>query len=114
MMEVLVAMAFMAVITVGMAGLAIAIVRGNAKSRDMATAVYLAQDRLETIRNTANANIVSGNFPGCAPSPAETPLAGFQRRTCIQIDTPIAGMKRITVTVSWGGGSITEEMLAGQ
>jgi len=121
--EVLVALVFMAVVTVGMTGLAMAIFQGNAKSRAMATAVYLAQDRLETIRNTPYANITSANFPaegydgikiGPTPYPAHSPFPSFQRSVTIQDNIPIAGMKRIVVTVSWPSGSVREEMLVGQ
>ncbi|HTU03534.1 MAG TPA: hypothetical protein VMG58_17010 [Candidatus Sulfotelmatobacter sp.] len=112
MAEILVALAFMAVMTVGVAGLAVAIIQGNAKSRNMATATYLAQDRLEGIRNTPYANINCGTT-------SDTPVVGFQRVTSTVCDTPITGVKRITVTVSWTGGSTTggsttEEMLVGQ
>lgn len=121
--EVLVALVFMAVVTVGMTGLAIAILQGNAKSQAMATAVYLAQDRLETIRNTPYANITSANFPaegfdeikiGPAPYPAHSPFPTYNRSVSIQDNTPIAGTKRIVVTTSWPGGSVREEMLVGQ
>jgi len=125
MIEVLVALAFMAVITTGVAGLAVAIINGNAKSRDLATATYLAQDRLEAIRNTAYANIVASNasLPGSTDSATSCPnpvtgaaemISGFRRTTLIICDTPARGIKRIVVTVSWTGGSTTEEMLVGQ
>ena len=119
-MEVLIALWFMAVITVGMTGLAIAIIKGNAKSRDIATAVYLAQDRLEAIRNTAYADITvsNANLPGtsysasCSASTASPETLGvFRRTTTVYCDTPVANVKRIVVTVTGTGGSITEELL---
>jgi hypothetical protein len=85
----------------------------------MATAVYLAHDRLETIRNTAYASITAANNPteGYGAIRVGTPsvaFSDFQRATTIQDNTPIPGMKRVVVTVSWQGGSVREEMLVGQ
>ena len=115
-MEILVALAFFGVITVGMTGLAIGLLNGNAKSLSMATAVYLAHDRLETIRNTAYASITAANFPtqGYGTITVGSPAVAFpdfQRVVTIQDNSPITGIKRVVVTVSWRGGSVREEML---
>jgi prepilin-type N-terminal cleavage/methylation domain-containing protein len=117
--EILVALAVLGIISVGMTSLAIGVLNGNAKSRAMATAAYLAHDRLETIRNTAYANITTNNNPtedyGAirVGTPSVT-FSDFRRAVTIQDDTPITGMKRVVVTVSWQGGSVREEMLVGQ
>ena len=118
-MEVLVALAFLGVMAVGMTSLAIGVLNGNARSRSMATAVYLAHDRLETIRNAAYANITAANYPteGYATIAVGNPSVSFpefQRTVTIQDDTPIPGVKRVVVTVSWEGGSARGEMLVGQ
>ncbi len=105
LMEVLMALAFMAVVTVGVAGLGTAILNGNTRSRALTTAMHLAQDRLETIRNTDYDVIVPDSFPD------DTPLRGISRTTAIQSDTPVRGVKRVVVTVSWRGGSAQEETL---
>src|SRR3972149_6583573 len=61
--EVLVALAFIAVFSAGMATLAVSLVRGSAKAKAMDTAVFLVHARLEEIRNTPYANITAASFP---------------------------------------------------
>jgi type II secretory pathway pseudopilin PulG len=117
--EVLVSLAVIALFASGIAALAIAIVSGNEKAKSMDVAVYLAHDRLETIRNTPYATITSGTFTdeGYGAVQAGSPLRpypAFQRSVTIQDNTPTQGMKRVVVTVSWSGGSVREEVLVGQ
>ena len=114
LIEVLVALAFLAVFAVGMTGLAIAILNGNAKSKSTDIAVYLALDKLETIRKTAYADITTGNFLADTITIGNPPLA-FQRSVTIQIDTPTTGLKRVVVTVvTPQGSSVRQEMVVGQ
>lgn len=118
LVEVLVALTFIAVFSAGMVGLAVTVVRGNSQAKAMDIAVFLAHDRLETIRNTAYTSIVSANFPaeGYGTITVGSPAVGsdFQRSVSIQDNTPASGMKRIVVTVTWRGGSASEEMVVGQ
>ncbi len=108
MVEILVAMTFMAIITVGVTGLAVAILNGNTKSQDIGAASSYAEDCLETIRNTAYASIATTTC-------ASRPLASkFSHSVTIQDNTPVSGVKRVLVTVSWAGGRITKESLVTQ
>lgn len=117
--EVLVAIVFIAVFAAGMAPLAITVVTANRQAKSTDIAVYLAHDRLETIRNTAYASLTGANFPNegygtiAIGSPAVA-YPDYQRSTSVQDNTPTAGMKRVVVTVSWRGGSVSEEILVGQ
>ena len=114
LIEVLVALAFMAVFAAGMTGLAIAILNGNAKSQSMDIAIYLALDKLETIRNTAYASITTANFPADTVTVGNPPLT-FQRSVTIQLNTPTTGMNRVVVTVvTPKGSSVSQEMVVGQ
>jgi prepilin-type N-terminal cleavage/methylation domain-containing protein len=119
LIEVIVALAFLGIMSVGMSGLAIAILHGNAKSRSISTAVYLVNDRLETVRNTAYAGITSANFPseGYGTISVGNPpvlFSDYQRAVTIQNNTPVVGAKRVVVTVSWHGGGVSEEVLVTQ
>jgi Tfp pilus assembly protein PilV len=120
LIEVLVSLAFMAVFAVGVTGLAVAILNGNAKSQSLDIAVYLALDKLETIRNTTYANITAANFPaeGYGTITVGNPpvsFPNFQRSVTIQNNAPATGMKHIVVTVaSLQGSSVSEEMVVGQ
>ncbi len=115
-MEVLVSLAIIALFASGIAALAIAIVSGNEKAKSMDIAVYLAHDRLETLRNTPYANITpaSEEYGTVRAGTPSVPFPAFQRSVTIQDNTPTAGVKRVVVTVSWRGGSVREEALVGQ
>lgn len=120
LVEVLVALAVFGVFAAGMAGLVIGLVNANANSKDRDAAVFLALDRLETIRNTSYPNIIPANFPteeygtitlGTPPNS----YPDFQRSVSIQDNVPMAGLKRVVVTVSSRRGvRVTEEMVVGQ
>jgi Tfp pilus assembly protein PilV len=120
--EVLVALAVFAVFAAGMAGLVIGLVNANANSKDRDAGVFLALDRLETIRNTPYPNIIPANFPtegyGTITFTLGNPPASypdFQRSVSIQDNVPMAGVKRVVVTVtSRRGVMVTEEMMVGQ
>jgi Tfp pilus assembly protein PilV len=119
MIEVLVALVFTAVFSVGVTALAVSVLRGNAQAQATDIAVFLAHDRLEAIRNTAYASITSANFPPEAYGTitvGSPPVAfpSYQRSVSIQDNTPAAGIKRVVVTVSWRGGGVSEEVLVGQ
>ena len=120
LVEVLVALAVFGVFAAGMAGLVIGLVNANANSKDRDAAVFLALDRLETIRNTSYPNIIPANFPteeygtitlGTPPNS----YPDFQRSVSIQDNVPMAGLKRVVVTVSSRRGvRVTQEMVVGQ
>jgi type II secretory pathway pseudopilin PulG len=117
--EVLVTITFLSVVAAGIAGLAVGVVKGNSQAKSMDTAIFLAHDRLERIRNTPYVGVTAAAFPpegygAIAVGNPAVPFPNFQRVVTIQDNTPIAGMKRVIVAVSWRGGSISEEMLVAQ
>lgn len=119
LVEILVAMTAFAMFSLGMAVLSVGILTGNAKAKSMDVSVFLAHDRLEAIRNTTYANITSANFPaeGYGTITVGTPpvtYPSYQRSVSIQDNIPASGMKRVAVTVTWAGGSVSEEMVVGQ
>ena len=114
--EVLVALAFLAVFAAGIVGLAIAMLNGNAKSQSNDTAVYLALDKLETIRNKAYSTVTAGTT---VENYGTITVAGqsytdFKRTTVVSDSTPATGMKRVVVTVlSRRGSSVSQEIIVG-
>jgi Tfp pilus assembly protein PilV len=114
--EVLVALAFLGVFAVGIVGLAITILNGNAKSQATDTAVYLALDKLESTRNTAYGSVTAGtvteNYGTITVAGVSYPE--FQRTTVVSNNTPATGMKRVVVTVrSRRGSSVSQEIIVG-
>jgi len=115
--EVLVALAFLAVFAAGIVGLAIAVLNGNAKSQATDTALYLALDKLESTRNKTYSSVAPGsvteNFGTITVAGVSFP--DFQRTTEVTDNTPKAGMKRVVVTVlSRRGSNVRQEMIIGQ
>ena len=118
--EVLVALAFLAVFAAGIVGLAIAMLNGNAKSQSTDTAVYLALDKLESTRNTPYANVAAGTTVENYGTITVTTASGtvsypdFKRTTVVSDSTPATGMKRVVVTVlSRRGSSVSQEIIVG-
>jgi len=96
--EVLFAAVIVAVALVGIAGLFPTAYRTVDWSGEETVAVTLAKQRLEWLRNQP-----FGAGPMAAGTTTETlggNYAGYTRTTSIQDNTPIAGVKQVTVTVA--------------
>jgi hypothetical protein len=128
LIELLVALTFIAVFAAGMTSVAIGVAKGNAQARAMDTATFLALDLLEEIRNTAYPAVLGAAFPteayGQVTVPRTVPpgpvpagavaFPGFRRSVLVLNNTPIQNTTRLVVTVEWRGGSVREEMLVSQ
>lgn len=121
LIELLVTFTLFALTSLGFASLVVTAIQANRATQATDTAIFLAQDRLEAIRNTPYSNIIPANFPDeaygqvTAGNPP-TPYPRFRRTVTIFDDTPFPGMKRVVVTVSWRGQSggevsVAEEIL---
>ncbi len=93
--EVLVAMALFSIGVLGFAMSTISVTQGNQKSYNYAMANALAQDKLEELKAR----------PASLTSDAETvpPNGGqsFSRSWTVTANSPMTGMHRIDVTVTW-------------
>jgi hypothetical protein len=128
LIELLIALTFIAVFAAGMTSLAIGVAKGNAQTRAMDTATFLALDLLEEIRNTPYPAVVTAMFPteeyGQVTVPRTVPpgpapvgavaFPGFRRSLLVVNNTPIQNTSRLVVRVEWRGGSVREEMLVAQ
>jgi Tfp pilus assembly protein PilV len=117
--ELLVALSFLAVLTAGIVGLAVTILKGNAKSQSNDTSVYLALDKLESIRNKTYSTVAVGTvteaYGTISVAGVSIPYRDFQRTTTVTDNTPGTGMKRVVVTVtSRRGSNVSQEMIIGQ
>ncbi len=60
-------------------------------------AIHLAQQRMEDLRNRSYANVINGTEN---PVPG---FSGFSRAVTVSTAFPLpAGLKEVTITVSWG------------
>jgi prepilin-type N-terminal cleavage/methylation domain-containing protein len=108
LIEVLFAMTLFALVGTAINVLAIGAMRQTEQNRDGTTAVMVAQQKIEDLRGLAYDDIrdrtsvvtPTGRDGTSAVTPAGWP---YTIDTWVLADTPAAGMKRITVTVSWPG-----------
>lgn len=97
LIEILIAVTLLSIGLLGMAGLTVGIIRGNALSSEVTAATALTQDRMEDIKRLGYSNAAGS-------SEAYNSISGYaayRRVTMVDIDTPGVGMKTVTVTVYW-------------
>ena len=97
LIEVLIATLVLAIGLLSLATLAGTVIRGNSFSNKMTAATTLAQEKLEDIQRQgyASASSATENYSSI------TGYEAYKRVTTVAADTPAAGMKTVTVTVSW-------------
>ena len=89
------------VLTIGvlaMMDLQIIATRSNASSQGTVTAISLAEEKMETIKNKPFTSIISE-----APTTWTDPVAGVIYTTTVTVtnNQPISGVKKVDVTVTW-------------
>ncbi len=95
LIETMLAIAIMAIGLLALASLQVTAINGNAQSKKRTLALALAEDKIETYRHTAYASIPAGQE-------VETNLETlYTRNTLVENDTPVTGVKTVTVTVFW-------------
>ena len=107
LIEVLVAMVILSIGLLGTAALIIGIIRGNQVSNRVTTATTLAQDKMEEIKEAGYAGVDAE--AGTEPyDGVNFPL--YKRITDVALGNPVAGMKKITVTVFWDSDNSQVEL----
>lgn len=99
LIEVMVAIALLVIGILGLIATATSVIQGNAISRQMTTAMSLAQERMEILKRQSYtaSDLTAGNHndPG-------NPLSAIYTRTWSVTDnSPAANMKTVQVTVAW-------------
>ncbi len=97
LIEIMVAVTLLSIGLLGMAGLTVGIMRGNALSSEVTTATALAQAKMEDIKRLGYSGVSSSAEGYSAIS--GYPL--YRRDTVIDVDTPKVGTKTVTITVFW-------------
>ena len=101
LLEVLIGFAILGVGLLAIAALQTTSVRGNFFSHNLMQATYIAQDRLESLRNLPfNSSQLE---PGTYNDPPTT-VAGIVFNRSYQVNNNPSGYKVITYTVSWNDG----------
>ncbi len=104
LLEILVALTILSIGLLGMAGLTTTIMHGNALSSKVTTATTLGQDRMEHFKRLGYSNTPTTDTPPPGIVEDYNSIANYfsyKRVSFIDVDSPSAGMKTITITVSW-------------
>jgi prepilin-type N-terminal cleavage/methylation domain-containing protein len=104
LVESMLTLAIMAVTLLALAGLQITALRGNDLSRRMTTAVSIAEQSLEQLKNTPYTNIQTE-----AASEVTASNLHFTRQVTVT-NGPLPNTKRVSVLVSWQDQSQTHTL----
>ncbi len=99
LVDMLIALILLTIGLLGMAKLTVAIIFGNQVCNMVTKATIVAESKMEDIRRLGYKKIAAteniDDFDEIQNYPE------FQRKTKIDADTPVEGLKTITVTVNW-------------
>ena len=95
LIESMLTMVILSISMLALAGLQVSALRGNALSRRMATAVSVAEGKLEQVKNTFYTNIQSE-----AATQITVSNMNFTQQVTVT-NGPLANTKAVSVTVTW-------------
>jgi len=94
LIEVLIALFILSVVLLALGAVVISVMRATAQSKEMAAAVTLAQDKIESLKNSSFSSLTSA---GDSPSLGNI---AYNRQWTI---STAGNIKIITVSVNWTG-----------
>jgi len=92
MIENIIAIFILVVALLGLLSTTVIVVKADSFGRTMTTATTLAQDKMESLKNTGYADLVSG---------ADTIQSLYTRTWTVTDNSPAANMKTLVVSVGW-------------
>ncbi len=102
LIEVLVAMALVAVSLLYLATMGVTSIRNVGRSTEQTTGVMLATQQMEWLRTQAYTS--TSLNAGTTTTAFASPYAGFSRAVTIQDNVPDPGMKQVTIQVTLPSG----------
>ena len=100
LIEIMITLVILSVGLLALAGLQVNAIKGNTNSRRMTTAVFIAEKKLEQIKNTPYTNIQSESIQQVTEA-----SANFTRQVTVTSNNPLQNTKKIDVIVTWKDGS---------
>jgi len=103
LVEILIAITIFCFAVLGLAIGTVSVIRTNQNSHLRASAVNLAQARLEELRAMTSSAFSALSCPTSTPCSDNAVASGvtFSRQWSITTNSPVAGVNRIDVTVNW-------------
>ncbi len=116
LLEILVALTVLSIGLLGMAGLTTTIIHGNSLSNNVTTATTLGQDRMEHFRRLGYSTTPVTDTTTTEDYNSIANYPSYKRVSFIDVNSPSAGMKTITVTVYWNSdaGSVALKTILAQ
>jgi type IV pilus assembly protein PilV len=105
LIETLVGMAILSVGMLGAASLVINTIQANRISRELTTATILAQDKMEDLLHQGYEKIPATDETITEDYGDISEYPNHKRIVRVDVDTPVAGMKTVTVESYWKTGS---------
>src|SRR6266704_3520932 len=106
--SVLIGMIVLSIGLLGAAKLVVIVFNSNAFSQHLTTATTLAQDKIAVVQRLGYAN--ADNTVGTEPYGTIANYGNYKRVTSVSPNTPAAGIKTVTVVVSWQSRSQTHSV----
>jgi type IV pilus assembly protein PilV len=105
LIEIMITLVVLSVGLIGLAGLQVSAIKGNTFSKRMTTAVSIANQRLEQLKDTSYANILSESSTQITITQPNQPSMNFTRQVTVTNNSLLANTKTVNVTVTWSDGS---------
>jgi len=109
LIEVFIAIVILTVGLLGTAALTTGVVRGNLSGKNLTTATAIAQSCFEENRRvgySSAGSVPAGGSNSCVTGNATVTLGGVVYTRNLAIDTSVANVKTLTVTVTWSEGAV--------
>ncbi|MGE5220651.1 MAG: type IV pilus modification PilV family protein [Chloroflexota bacterium] len=109
LIETFIAIVLLTVGLLGTAALTTGVVRGNLASKNMTSATAIAQSCFEENRRVGYASagaVPTGGSNSCVAGNATVTASGVSFTRNLAVDTSVANVKTLTVTVTWSEGAV--------
>jgi prepilin-type N-terminal cleavage/methylation domain-containing protein len=100
LLEIMIALVILSIALVALAGLQVCAIKGNAFSKRMTTAVSIGNEKMEQLKNSSYANILSESSTQVTKS-----NMNFTRQVTVTNNNPLPNTKTVNVTVIWSDSS---------
>ncbi len=106
LVEFMIAIAILAIGLLALVGLQSTAIRGNLTSKNMTSAILLAEKKMEEFKNTSFASLTGGTDSSLTST--GDPGGIFNRSWTISTYSGSTYMKQITITITWVEGSLSK------
>jgi prepilin-type N-terminal cleavage/methylation domain-containing protein len=100
LIEIMIALVILSIALIALAGLQVSAIKGNAFSKRLTTAVSIGNEKMEELKNSSYANIISESATKVTRS-----NMNFTRQVMVTNNSPLPNTKTVNVMVTWSDNS---------